>query len=429
MRFTASFDHAAIRPLRAFGAGAWISLLALLLFLHAAGAEVETQSKRTFEFRAAGISFHNCFDSARLSECTQESDTEYQILIRPENEPINDSAWYAFQVTSRLPRTISVKLSYRDGHHRYHPKTSPDGRNWTPLAEDAYSHDKNGATLRLRVGPKSVWVAGQELIGGKELNFWIDKMGRLSFAQTGIVGHSVLGNPIRRLELTHGRAPGCVFIIGRQHPPEVTGSLGLMSFVEMVAGESELARRFRRSFDVVVVPLVNPDGVQQGHWRHNMRGVDLNRDWGKFNQPETRALAEMILEYKSESMPRPHLLIDFHSTHRDVFYTQTDSQPTDPPGFCRDWLAAISDRLPDYEVRRSASAVSKSPTSKKWGYETLGIPSITYEFGDNTDRELIRRVSKVAAEEMMRLLLIAIEAPSRAEPSEADLQPAAATND
>jgi hypothetical protein len=414
-----------IRPGGAFGRLVWVSLLALFLAFDATAAELETQPGRTFDFPAAGISFSTCFDSARLSDCTQQSETEYQVLIRPENKPINDSAWYAFSVKSRLPRTITVKLSYRDGKHRYHPKTSRDGRAWTPLAEDAYSHDENGAVLRLQVGPEPLWVAGQELIGGKQLNAWIDKMGRLPFAKTDIVGHSILDRPIRRLVLTDGPSPGSVFILGRQHPPEVTGSLGLMNFVETIAGESELAQEFRRSFEVVVVPLINPDGVQQGHWRHNMRGVDLNRDWGIFKQPETRSVAEMILEYEKKSMPRPYLLIDFHSTRRDIFYTQTDGQTTDPPDFCRNWLGAIADRLPDYKVRRSASAVSKSATSKKWGYETLGIPSITYEFGDNTDRRLICRVSEVAAEEMMRLLLVEIAATV---PAERNLQPAAAVD-
>jgi hypothetical protein len=31
----------------------------------------------------------------------------------------------------------------------------------------------------------------------------------------------------------------------------------------------------------------NPDGVDKGHWRLNDGGVDLNRDWGPFTQPET----------------------------------------------------------------------------------------------------------------------------------------------
>jgi len=45
-------------------------------------------------------------------------------------------------------------------------------------------------------------------------------------------------------------------------------------------GDSELAREFRRRFSIIMVPLLNPDGVVLGHWRHNVNGVDLNRDGG-----------------------------------------------------------------------------------------------------------------------------------------------------
>ena len=32
-------------------------------------------------------------------------------------------------------------------------------------------------------------------------------------------------------------------------------------------------------FRVLAFPLMNPDGVDLGHWRHNAGGIDLNRDW------------------------------------------------------------------------------------------------------------------------------------------------------
>ena len=48
----------------------------------------------------------------------------------------------------------------------------------------------------------------------------------------------------------------------------------------------------KREIRAAVVPLANPDGVEQGHWRHNAQGVDLNRDWDRFQQPETRALRD-----------------------------------------------------------------------------------------------------------------------------------------
>ena len=71
-------------------------------------------------------------------------------------------------------------------------------------------------------------------------------------------------------------------IVGRQHPPEVTGSMALMEFVETIVGASDLAKEFRQSFRTIVIPLMNPDGVAAGNWRHNLNGVDLNRDWGPF---------------------------------------------------------------------------------------------------------------------------------------------------
>ena len=69
------------------------------------------------------------------------------------------------------------------------------------------------------------------------------------------------------------------------------------------------------------------------------------------------------------------------------------------------WLVAIGGRLPDYEARRSASHNPDKPTSKAWAYDRFGCPAITYEYGDNTDRDFLRRQASVAAEEMMRLLL------------------------
>ncbi len=38
-------------------------------------------------------------------------------------------------------------------------------------------------------------------------------------------------------------------------------------------------------------------------------------------------------------------------------------------------------------------------------FTTFGIPAITLELGDETERQFIRRYSAVAAEEMMKLLL------------------------
>ena len=360
--------------------------------------------QRIFAFPSAGVTFDASFDGARLNDCAMVGENEYRAVIRPENVPINDSAWYAFRVTSEKDCAITVQLTYENGTHRFRPNTSKDGLQWTPLTASAYSKKKDSATLRLEVGPQPLWVAGAELIGTKDIDVWLNRLTRLPFATRGEVGRSLEGRPIWKLELCHEQPPKCVFITGRQHPPEVTGSIALMSFVEALAGRDELAETFRGSFKVVVVPLMNPDGVVAGNWRSNAAGVDINRDWKTFRQPETRAVRDEILQYDRDGHPRLSLLLDFHSTSRDVFYVVGPDRPTRPAGFTEEWLEALAERMPNYKVNSSIGEYHL-PTARRWTYETFGIPVITCEYGYYTDRELIRRVAHNAAEEMMRCML------------------------
>jgi predicted deacylase len=144
--------------------------------------------------------------------------------------------------------------------------------------------------------------------------------------------------------------------------------------------------------------------VASGHWRHNLNGVDLNRDWGPFSQPETRAMRDAVLRYQSDETPRLAFFLDFHSTFHDVFYLEPADEGLWPAGFARRWLAAVSARMPDYTFRTEANPPTK-PYSKTWVRKTLEVPAVIYETGDHTDRTLVRQVATVAAEEMMRLLL------------------------
>jgi hypothetical protein len=99
--------------------------------------------------------------------------------------------------------------------------------------------------------------------------------------------------------------------------------------------------------------------------------------------------------------------LEFHSTWRNLLYTQADDEPTKPPMFARDWLQAVDDRLDDkvYAFTREARHNSGKPISKNYMYDTYGISAITYEVGDATPRGAITESAQVFAEEMMRLLL------------------------
>ena len=99
------------------------------------------------------------------------------------------------------------------------------------------------------------------------------------------------------------------------------------------------------------------------------------------------------------------VLLDFHSTNRDVFYTIPDELPTDPELFTRNWLARYQDRMPGYNVDRDARHTVGRPISKGYTFDAYGAPAITFEIGDNTDRELIKRIGRESAIALMEELL------------------------
>ncbi|MDY0167265.1 MAG: M14 family metallopeptidase [Thermoguttaceae bacterium] len=368
----------------------------------------EEPRPRKWQFAGSDVTLAADFDGAAVAEAAASDADTIEVVIRPENTPINNSAWYAFRVAAERPRRITVRLVYENGNHRYRPKLSRDGLKWQPIAGADYEPGKREAVLRLDVGPEPLWVAGQELWNTPRLTAWMDRIVEHADVTRRVAGRSIRGAAIEELVISASEEPNMVILLGRQHPPEVTGTLGLVHFVERLLEDDELASAFRRRFHVLLFPLVNPDGVSAGHWRHNMAGVDLNRDWGPFEQPETRAVRDAILGYRDDRGWRPYLLLDFHSTGHDVFYVPAEDAEYFPPGFVNRWLDRLDARLPDYRVRRQAVSGTGRPLAQRWGYRELGIASVTYEFGDGTDRDLIRTTTRAAAEEAMDLLLAVV---------------------
>jgi len=326
--------------------------------------------------------------------------------IRPESEPpINDSPWYAFRITPSQPTTAQVTLRYRGGHHRYVPKLSHDGLYWWPANEQHVAAKASGraATLTIELDDSAVYVAGQELITPPMYEQWTATVARKTDAALSILGESLKGQAIRMLSVNDA-ARDVLFIIGRQHPPEVSGAFAFFAFAETLFADTELAREFRGRFRIIAIPLLNPDGINGGNWRHNLGGADLNRDWGPFTQPETRLVRDLLAEIDAGGQ-HIRFFLDFHSTKQNVFYTQNDKFPTDPPGLMNEWLDRAAKRVQNYEFENKQNDVSEQANSKNYMYMRYRIPTATYEVGDETDRNATQDAAVVFAEELMSLLL------------------------
>ena len=75
------------------------------------GQRVDQQTQRTWAFESDQVRFSNAFPGARLSDCQRLAPHEYRLVIRPENQPVNNSAWYAFRVDVQEAATLTVHLS------------------------------------------------------------------------------------------------------------------------------------------------------------------------------------------------------------------------------------------------------------------------------------------------------------------------------
>jgi predicted deacylase len=262
--------------------------------------------------------------------------------------------------------------------------------------------DGKSMALAIELEQAFAWLAGGELLTDAWYAQWLRELEAMDGIEVARIGASVQGRPIF-LAASEGR-PEVILLLGRQHPPEVTGALAMRPFVTTLLADTPLAKAFRARYQLLMVPLVNPDGVALGYWRHNEGGTDLNRDWGPFTQPESRAIRDR-LQSELAGGRRLRLMLDFHATGKNVFYTQSDEVSSDPPGFTARWLAASQTRLPEYAFEREASVDTVQANSKNWFHQAYGIPAITYETGDETDRDTLAAAAVVFAEEMMRTML------------------------
>lgn len=372
---------------------------------------VQRQWKGVFTFPRGDVQFSNQFPGARLNGLTRENDSVYSILITSENTPVNGSPWYAFKVWSKRTRTINIKLTYQQGaSHRYNPKVSKNGRDWSAVNGERVKRADDSLSIayqfRIVVSRDTTWVAAQELYTSADVYKWAATLGRKMSWPLSTIGETHWGKPVMLLKAGNLQSMNRVLIIGRQHPPEVTGQLAEQAFVERVAANDSLATAFRERFLLYMVPLMNPDGVDEGFWRHNSGGVDINRDWQAFHQPETRAIRSLLEKEITGAGNKLWFGLDFHSTHEDIFYIVDPALRGALPGFIKDWLQAFQQRIPGYEPNIKP-LYTEGPTSTSFSYlfKNYGTEALVYEIGDNTSREFIIQKSKVAAEAMMQLLL------------------------
>lgn len=98
-----------------------------------------------------------------------------------------------------------------------------------------------------------------------------------------------------------------LLILCRQHGDEPVSTEAALNVMDkLAAGNDPALAGALKKVTVYIVPMVNPDGADAST-RENAVHADLNRDWGVFHDPETRASYDAFLAI------RPQMVLDMHS--------------------------------------------------------------------------------------------------------------------
>ena len=346
------------------------------------------------------------FPGAGSLSCEVIKSDYIKIYINPEiDDSINPSPWFAIR-KSEHSKSIKLELDYKNYKHRYHPKLSKDKKKWTKIDEIFISKKEDGKIVIIDFLPSNQkeYVASQELITDFWYDEWYNELESSGRVKREIIGFSVLRNPIHMFFAEKNTNNPYILVLGRQHPPEVTGALAMKSFINELLTENFLTDSFLDRYNILFVPLMNPDGVMNGFWRYNANKKDLNRDWGNFTQPETDAVYKKLTKLSNKKLV---LFIDFHSTFKNIFYISDVLEDSSMKHFLRDWLGDSRDSLSEinysYEIINSLN--KDNGVSKNYIYNKYKIPSVTYEVSDNENRNIIQQSSSVLATNLMKLLL------------------------
>ncbi|SHO60682.1 M14 family metallopeptidase [Algoriphagus zhangzhouensis] len=372
---------------------------------------VTIQTKQTFD-AGEGVYFSNELEGARLNEVQRLNDTLIQVTILPENQPINPSPWYGFKIWSEQPQEFWIQFSYGGiGFHRYFPKSSLDGIDFVNVDSADFFQPKTEERrpemgfLKVKSSKDTLWIAAQDRIGTSHVQQWKEELLKKDFVSKITIGKSKEGRPLEVLKIGEADDQEMLMVISMQHPPELTGFLAMEAFIEELVKDSPEAKKFRKKYNLYVMPQMNPDGVANGHWRHNVGGIDLNRDWVNFNQPETKALSDFMEKKVAETGGKFVFAADFHSTWEDIFYTNNEELEGNFPGLIPKVIKRSSKRIPGYVPNiRPNEGNQRSVTSNSYFFFVHQAESMTFEVGDNTPREIIAMKGQFLAEELMKIL-------------------------
>ncbi|MEQ8766560.1 MAG: DUF2817 domain-containing protein [Planctomycetota bacterium] len=206
------------------------------------------------------------------------------------------------------------------------------------------------------------------------------------------IGRSVEARPIEAIEL--GTGEDRILILASIHGDEAAGTPLVEALADLLVTTPELLAGHR----VIIVPEVNPDGVAYRR-RHNVNGVDLNRNFPAGNyranrtggeeplsEPESLALRDLVLEVSPSrvvTIHQPLGCVDYDGPAQELAETMAEAGPLgvrklgSRPGSLGSWVG-LELGIPIVTLELPGSATGRTPEELWEKYGTMLIAAIDF---------------------------------------------------
>jgi murein tripeptide amidase MpaA len=257
------------------------------------------------------ISADICGGSIQVVRVLSESAVE--LALRKESAA-DLKQWFHWK--ARAPRGAPAEYRIVNANEAGNPQS---WENYQALA--SYDRERwfrvpttyDGRTLVIRHTPaqKVVYYAYFAAYSVERHRALVARTGASRRARVTCVGKSLEQQPIDVIEVGKVGGPRRkVWIITRQHAAETQGAWLIEGLLGRLLDERDaLADALLDRAVFYIVPNMNPDGSARGHFRTNVAGRDLNREW---SYPDEQTCPEVVCVKSAMRETGVDLFLDFH---------------------------------------------------------------------------------------------------------------------
>jgi len=334
--------------------------------------------------------FDTGFDGGNV-EVTLVDPQSWTIQVQPELKGSSPyRAWFYFKL-SNLSSAQPTNFVFQNVSFFTRPYYSYDGLAWQEFPPPA------GSTYSLTLAQDPVWIAHSiPYLPAHEAQLVQDVQG--PFVQTSLLATSEGGRPIDLLRITAPGDPagrGGVWVLGRQHAWEASGSWVADGLVRWLVSADPLAVTLRRKAVVHVVPIFDEDNVVLGGSGKDQLPIDINRDWRE--GPHWVAVQAAIDRIDATAAAQPYaLFLDSHCPGSATTFLAVQPQSMVSPSY---W-ASFSSFRQLLTATTAGGALPYTGAYSEWGptYHPLWYQmSFWHQFANHAGLELSLTLETQAA--------------------------------